>query len=74
MLYILFTTLIGSGVAFRPQSVGVKGQLLCGDQPLVGATVRLDRIDRIAYGNICPTKKRGSEKLFFTSSMSFVYI
>uniref|UniRef100_A0A1I8A7R5 Transthyretin-like family protein n=1 Tax=Steinernema glaseri TaxID=37863 RepID=A0A1I8A7R5_9BILA len=38
---VLFLTLIVTVCAFRKQTVGIKGKLLCGDSPLVGAEVKL---------------------------------
>lgn len=62
MQYILLSTLIVSGVAFRQQSVGVKGRLLCGDQPLTGAIIRL--INHKTFGNIFPIVIHDSGKAF----------
>lgn len=41
MFLIIFFALFATSSAFLQQSVGVKGQLLCGNEPLAGAKVKL---------------------------------
>jgi len=41
ILALLLLVAVSTTLAFRQQSVGIHGKLLCGDKPLVGATVKL---------------------------------
>ncbi|TMS39230.1 hypothetical protein L596_005789 [Steinernema carpocapsae] len=40
-LFLVFLAFVSTSYAFRKQTVGVVGKLLCGTEPLVGAEVKL---------------------------------